>query len=89
MDSILNFFVWGNSRHKLSWLVLKNPTDLGGTAFPDHNVYYLAAQFSHFYYFDKEDKLRYLTLACSGAPTQVALPFQILLSDTRNLTKMG
>lgn len=75
MDSILNSFVWGNSQHKVSWRVLKKPTELGGAALPDLHAYYLASQLSHFFYFDKEDKIRYLSLACSAVVTQVAHPF--------------
>lgn len=89
MDAILNSFIWGNSRHKLSWRALKNPVDMGGTALPDLNLYCLAAQFSHFFYLNKEDKLRYLTLACSTAPNRTIHPFQILLKGTFTPTKLG
>lgn len=44
MESILNMFVWGPSRHKLSWQTLKRPVHLGGTALPDLALYYIASQ---------------------------------------------
>lgn len=69
--------------------ILKTPTDLGGTVLPGLHAYYQDAQLSHHFHFNKEDKLGYLILACSAAPTQVAHPFQILFIDSHNLTKMG
>lgn len=75
LEAILNSFVWGKTRRKLSRQVLKNPIDLGGTALPDFNLYYLAAQLSHFFYLDKGDKERYLALVCSlYSNTQAPLP---------------
>lgn len=50
--ALLNSFVWGAARHKLSWQTLKNPPELGSAALPDFNLYYLAAQLSHFFYLD-------------------------------------
>lgn len=50
LESILNTFVWGSSRHKLSWQTLKHPIHLGGTALPDLALYYIASQLSHLYY---------------------------------------
>ena len=64
MEAILRTFIWGTNRHKLAWRVLKNPTDLGGTALPDLNLYYLASQLSQLYHIDKTDRLRFLTLLC-------------------------
>lgn len=61
----------------------------GGASLPDLNLYYLASQLSHFFYFDKEDKLRYLTLACFNASNQTIHPFQMLLRGTRTPTKLG
>lgn len=55
METILNTFVWGPSRHKLPWKVLKCPTELGGTALPDLYIYYIAAQLSHFFHFNHSD----------------------------------
>lgn len=43
LDSMLRAFVWGNSRHKLPWRVLRNPSTLGGAVLPDFNPYYIAA----------------------------------------------
>lgn len=62
LESMLNSFVWGHSRHKLAWSVLKNPTSLGGAALFDFHDYYLASQLSHFYYFDKTDLQCYKSL---------------------------
>lgn len=64
MEALLKTFVWGNNRHKLAWKVLKNPTDLGGTALPDFNLYYLAFQLSQLYHINKTDRLRFITLLC-------------------------
>lgn len=48
----------------MAWQVLKNPTDLGGTALPDFNLYYIAAQLSQLFHLDKTDRERFLTLLC-------------------------
>lgn len=66
IEALLNSFLWGTTRHKLSWQTLKNATELGGAALPDFNLYYLAAQLSHFFFLDKQDKERYLALICSS-----------------------
>lgn len=81
IKTILNSFVWGKTRHKLSWQVLKNPTELGGTALPDFNLYCLVAQLSHFFYLGKGDKERYLTLVCSPYTHIYTRPFQLLFRD--------
>lgn len=49
LKALLKPFVWGANRHKLACQTLKNPTDLGGTALPDFNLYYIASQLSHSY----------------------------------------
>lgn len=58
INSILKTFAWGTTgRHKLPWLMLKNPITLGGAALPDIILYYIAAQLSH-YHLDKTDLKR-------------------------------
>lgn len=89
MESILNMFVWGPSRHKLSWRVLKCPVHLGGTALPDLAQYYVASQLFHFFYFNQADRDRYSTLVCSSASSPVAHPFQILLWGTQESPHRG
>lgn len=64
IEALLKPFVWGTSRHKLAWQVLKNPADLGGTALPDFNLYYVASQMSQLYHIDKTDRDRFLQLLC-------------------------
>lgn len=73
MEAILNTFVWGSSRHKLSWQVLKCPVHLGGTAFPDLVTYNIASQLSHYYYYIQIDKDRYSVLVCSPALAQLPI----------------
>lgn len=85
IEAILNSFVWGSSRHKLSWQTLKNPTDLGGAALPDFNLYYLAAQLSHFFHLDKHDKKRCLSLLCVPHGRRVSHPFQTLFKGTNKI----
>lgn len=89
MESILNTFIWGFSRHKLSWRALKCPTDLGGTALPDLSLYYIASQVSHFFYFNQSDRERYSTLVCSQVPGPLAHPFQILFCGFRSSSRTG
>lgn len=60
LEGLLKPFVWGTNIHKLAWWILKNPTDLGGTAFPDFNLYYIASQLHHI---DKRD--RFSSLICT------------------------
>lgn len=84
IEVILNTFVWGKARHKLSWQVLKNPTDLGGTALPDYNLYYLAAQLSHFFHIDKSDKERFMLLIGSQTAKMHIHPFQLILRENRD-----
>lgn len=64
METLLKPFVWGNTRHKLPWQKLKNPTDLAGLALPDFNMYYLASQLSQIFHIDKTDRKRFLFLVC-------------------------
>lgn len=78
MESILNTFIWGPSRRKLPWWVLKCPVDLGGAAVPGLFTYYIASQLSHFFYINHVDKERYSTLICSQIPGSIAHPFQTL-----------
>lgn len=89
IEAILNSFVWGMNRHKLSWQVLKNPTDLGGTALPDFNLYYLAAPLSHLYYIDKHDKDRYFALVCSPYTRLYTHPFQIIFREPTDTWTLG
>lgn len=89
MESILNTFVWGSSGHKLAWQTLKRPVHLGGTALPDLALYYLASQLSHFYYFNRHDKIRYSMLVCMAATDLVAHPFQILFCKHHGLSRLG
>lgn len=63
---IFKIFIWGKSRHKLPWGKLKNPTNLGGTALPDLNMYYIAAHLSQPFHIDKTDRARFLTFLCLG-----------------------
>lgn len=62
LETLLKPFIWGKSRHKLSWQTLKNSTDMGGTALPDFNHYYIASQLSQLFHIDKTDKERFLIL---------------------------
>lgn len=87
MESILNTFIWGSSRHKLPWRVLKCPTDLCGAAVPDLFTYYVASQLSHFFYINHEDKERYSTLICSQIPGPISHPFQTLFCGSRGLPR--
>lgn len=105
IESILNFFIWGHSRHKLSWRILKNPVTMGGAALPDFQDYYLASQLSHFYHFEKNELSRYQLLLCEhpGDPAHTPLqsvlrapltrhPFQHkadMLSQHRRVWRMG
>lgn len=86
MESILNTFVWGSSHHKLSWKVLKCPTDLGGTALPDLYIYYIAAQLSHFFHLNLSDKIRYSQMVCPQSSGTISHPFQILFCEPRDST---
>lgn len=63
--------------------------DLGGTAFPNLNLYYLAAQMPLFFYFDKGDKECYISLACSHISGLVTHPYQSLLSGTYDSAHLG
>lgn len=89
MESILNTFVWGSSKHKLSWQTLKRPVTLGGSALPDLALYYKASQLSHIYYLNGHDKLCYSTLVCLAATDVVAHPFHILFCKHRSLSCLG
>lgn len=84
MESIINTFIWGSSRHKLPWRVLKCPTELGGAALPDLFLYYIASQLSHFFHFNQSDRERYSTLVCSQTPDPLFHPFQILFCGPHN-----
>ena len=64
LEALLKPFIWGSGRHKLAWQAVKNPTDMGGMALPDLNLYYIAAQLSQLYHIDKTDNQRFLTLLC-------------------------
>lgn len=64
IETLLKPFVWGNTRHKLPWHKLKNPTDLAGTTLSDFNLYYLAAQLSQIFHIDKVDRERFLCFLC-------------------------
>lgn len=79
MEAILNSFVWGNSRHKLAWNILKNPTDMGGASLPDLQDYYLAAQLSHFYHFNIVELQRCRSLVCNKPGHQAFTPLQAIL----------
>lgn len=63
-EALLKPFVWDSNRHKLAWWTLKNPTDLGGTALPDLNLYYIASQLSQLFHIDKTDKEIFSILLC-------------------------
>lgn len=89
IEAILNSFVWGAARHKLSWQALKNPTDFGGASLPDFILYYLAAQLSHFFYLDKTNRDHYLSLVCSPSAPGVTHPFQILFRDLGGAGTLG
>lgn len=86
MEAILNSFVWGNGRHKLARHVLKNPTDRGGVSFPDLQDYYLAAQLSHIYHFNKEEMQRYRSLVCNKPGHPAFTPIQAILRG-KQITK--
>lgn len=77
-DSILNTFIWGPGRHKLSRFILKNLTTSGGTALPDFHLYYIAAQLSNFYHLHKSDALRYQMLICRLPNCAAHSPLQVL-----------
>lgn len=62
LEALLKPFVWGKSRHKISWQTLKNSTDMGGTALPDLYHYYIASQLSQLFHINKTDKERFLAL---------------------------
>lgn len=64
LEALLKLFVWGTNPHKLVWRILKNPTDLGGTALPYFNFYYIASQLSQLYQLDKTDRERFGTFLC-------------------------
>lgn len=87
MESIINMFIWGPSRHKLSWKILKCPTELGGAALPDLFLYYLASQLSHFFHFKCSDRERYSTLVCPQTLDSLSHPFQILFCGPHNSTR--
>lgn len=89
LEATLNSFVWGNTRHKLSWRALKNPMDLGGTVLPDFNLFYLAAQLSNFFYLDKGDKDRYLALLCSPFSRITTHPFHLLFRNPGDPWTLG
>lgn len=78
LDSVLNTFIWGPSRHKFAWNTLKNPTSSGGAAPPDFHSYYIAAQLSHFYHFHKTDGPRYQALTCNRPNSNTHSPLQVL-----------
>lgn len=73
MESIVTTFIWGTSRHKLSWRAC--PVDLGDTALPDLSLYYIASQLSRLFYFSQTDKIGYSTLVCSQASRLIVHPF--------------
>lgn len=78
MEAILNSFVWGHGRHKLAWHILKNPTAMGGMALPDLQEYYIAAQLSHMYYFNKNEMQRYKMLICDDPKSPLSSPLQAI-----------
>lgn len=92
LDSIINTFIWGPSRHKLAWNTLKNLTSSGGVALPDFHSYYIAAQLSHFYHLHKSDRHRYQTLTCEKPGRSTHSPMQVIFrgrgvrggADSRN-----
>lgn len=86
MEVILKTFVWGKSRYKLPWNKLKNPTDLGGAALPNFNLYYIAAQLFHI---GKTDRTRFLTFLCPKWSSSTGDPLEAITGQTQlvRLTK--
>lgn len=78
MEALLKPFTWGDSRHKLLWHKLKNPTDLRGAVLPDFNLYYVAAQMSHLFHIDKIDKIRSLIFCAPNVHTHPQIPLMLL-----------
>lgn len=85
MEALLKPFVWGNNRHKLSWQALKNSTDMGGTALPDFNNYYIASQLSQLFHIDKSDKDRFLTLLCPSWAQSTGEPITAISAGAENI----
>lgn len=79
VDSILNSFVCGHSRHKLGWLALQNPSSLGGASVPNFRDYYLASQLSHLYHLEKMEKRRYQALVCQRLDQGAFTPIQAII----------
>lgn len=79
MEAILNSFVWGYSRHKLAWHILKKPTSMVGSSLPDLQDYYLASQLSYLYYFNRTETQRYRSLVCDRPRHLVYTPLQTIL----------
>lgn len=72
IEVIFKSFVCGKSRHKLPWNKLKNPTDLGGAALPDFNLYYIAGQL---FLIGKIDRTRFLAFLCPKWSHSTGDPF--------------
>lgn len=89
LEAILNTFVWCSSRHKLSWHMLINLTDLGGAALLNYNLYYIAAQLSHLFHIDKTDTLRFSTLLCPKWAQLSSDPFSATTWSTRDCLARG
>lgn len=87
MGSLLNTFIY--FCHKLSWHTLKSPMNLGGTVLPVFNLHYIDSQLYNFFYLDKGERDRYITLLCPSIPHPLIHPFQIFLSGSHNPIYLG
>lgn len=88
-EALLKPLVWGSSRYKLAWRSLKNPTDLGGVAIPDLNLYYIVSQLSQLFHIDKMDKERFSTLLCPAWVQDTADPISALTEGSRGTNSVG
>lgn len=87
MEAILIPFIWGNSRHKLFWNKLKNPTDLARMALPGFNTYYLATQIAT--HIDKIDRDRFLIFLCPNWSHSTIDPIVALTGGVRGAERVG
>lgn len=87
IDAVIKPYVWGKNRHKLAWRLLKNPSDLAGTALPDFGLYYLASQLSQLFRIDETDRNRFTLLLCPAWAQLTTDPICNIAAGVEGITK--
>lgn len=87
MESILNTLIWGPSPSQ-TIMASAEVSCQPRWHHPPKPVLFIASQFSHFFYFNQVDKIRYSILLCSPASHPVTYPF-LILCGTQKVSHRG